>query len=325
VNFIKISEHYKYVNSKDVHNIMDGLRFLNNLRKNIEEFNENDVIIMNTIPYFGYGRILRKIKTKKISIFHEAWYDYLNEYNFFFRHMLRREISNIVKASNLIIARSNPTSKSLVNNYGALNVRIIPDGIDLEMIDSVHKYSNEFDIVYLGRLAAIKHVDHLIKAVNLVKEQIPSIKVGIVGHGENLEDLKKLVNNLNLQNNVIFLGRVNELDKYRILKSSKIFVLPSEREGFSISTLEAMSCGAVPIVAKPKYDEVFGTSDFVEDEQTGLYYNYGNIIALKEKLIKLLTDENLYNFLKINGKLKARNYDWNKIVDEYDKAISSLL
>ncbi|MGP6294030.1 glycosyltransferase family 4 protein [Caldiplasma sukawensis] len=322
VVYVRIAKRYRYVNSSGIHNIKDSIRFALNVYKNIDKFNIYDIVIINTIPYFLYGKIIRKIKPKKISIFHEAWHDYLKEVNPILRYLLPIEIKGIVNHSNLIVAVSSITNNSLTKNYGAKNVITIPIGIELEpFFDEVEQ---KYDIIYLGRLASIKHIDTLIKAVRLVTHKIPDVSVCIGGEGDELDKLVELTRKLKLEKNIFFIGKYKDEEKFKLLRSSKIFVLPSEREGYSISTLEAMYCGAVPIVSKPKYDEVFGCSDFVINNVTGLYFSFGNIIELKEKIIYLLLNKDILSKLKYNAQNISKKFSWVNVLKKYEEAILTI-
>ena len=66
--FVKVSPNYKFVNNKNIHNIIDSLRFNLHLRDHIEEINGYDLAIISTIPYYGYGNLMKKIKIKNGSI-----------------------------------------------------------------------------------------------------------------------------------------------------------------------------------------------------------------------------------------------------------------
>lgn len=323
--FKKISKRHRYTNFKGNHNLPDAIRFLLSLKENVKIFNKNDIIVMNSIPYLGYGNILSRINARRISLFHEAWFYYLSEMNFVSRGVIRHEISKIVSESDSLVATSSATQNSLINNYNAKRVNMIPNGIDIGNIDCTPRREARFDIIYLGRLASIKHVDHIIKTAGILTHELPDIQIAIVGDGEERQKLETMVRDLDLSKNVLMYGKVNERDKYELLKSSRIFVLPSEREGFSISTLEAMCCGAVPIVAEPKYSEVFGASDFVENRTTGLYYRYGNTLELRDRIISLMKDEAFYNSLRKNMINKAKEYDWNVIINKYESMLNSLI
>ena len=322
VEYVKISGRHKYVNSKGIHNVRDSLRFGISTLNKVTELNTYDLVVLNTIPYLLFGYVLSKLKTKKISIFYESWYEYLNEFSVFSRKTLYHEIKNIVDHSNAIVAVSSPTKDSLVKNYHANNVYQVPAGIS--MSEAKEEGSKQYDIIYLGRLAKIKHVDNIIMASKRIQDTFPYLSVAIAGQGEENDKLTALVKKLGLSDAVSFLGSIKEDKKYSLLRSSKIFVLPSEREGFSISALEAMYCGAVPVIARPRYDEVFGTSDFVIENKTGLYFELGNIDDLAKKILRLLVDRGFYNHLRKDGMDIARKYDWNSIARAYDEIFATI-
>lgn len=199
---------------------------------------------------------------------------------------------------------------------------IIPTGIEIKFFSDDIKY--KYDVVYLGRLAVIKYIDDLINSIKKVKHEFPNIKVAIGGYGDQMENLIKLSKKLELQNNIQFLGRFEDDEKFNLLRMARIFVLPSEREGFSLSTLEAMFCEAVPIIAQPSYDEVFGCSDFVINNVTGLYFNHGNVDELGEKILYLLKTEEVLNKLSFNAKLMSEKYNWNLIIVKYESILKKI-
>ena len=137
VKYVKIAKKYKYLNKYGIHNFIDSVRYTIRLYSNINKFNEFDIVIINTIPYFLYGSILKRIIAKKIPIFYEAWHDYLKEKSIFLRYILPREIKKIVINSDFIIAISSQTKKSLIKNYNAKDVKIIPIGIKTETTISI--------------------------------------------------------------------------------------------------------------------------------------------------------------------------------------------
>ena len=322
VEYVKVAKIYNYVNSNGTHNLKDWIRFIINLKKNLHKLEAYDIVIVNTIPYFLLGRMLKKLNVKKISIFHEAWYEYLREFNPIIGHLLHREIKSIVNQSNLLVAVSSRTKDSLLRNYKAKNVVTIPIGIETKIFSEELKY--KYDIIYLGRLAVIKHIDDLINSIKIVKNEFPKVKVAIGGYGDQMDNLMKLSEKLELQNNIEFLGRFDDSEKFNLLRVAKIFVLASEREGFSVSTLEAMFCGAVPIVAKPNYDEVFGCSDFVINNVTGLYFNNGSVDELGKKILYLLRNQEVLYELKDNAKKMAEKYRWESINERYEAILKTI-
>ena len=322
VKYYRISKTYKYTNSKGIHNFKDSVKFVFKLLLNKKKLIDFDIIILNTIPYFYFGRVLNKLKVKNISIFHEAWYSYLNNSNIFFKIIMIHEIKNIVRHSNTIVAVSSATEKSLIVNYKAKNVYKIPIGINIDGND--YDQPIKYDLVYLGRLSSIKHVEDLILAVRNIKLKFVDISCVIAGVGDQSEYLINLSTKLGVDN-IRFIGYVKEDDKYSLLRSCKIFVMPSEREGFSIATLEAMYCGAVPVIAKPEYEEIFGTSDFVVNNETGLYYKVGDVNELSIKILFLLNNKEIYNKLRENAIEMGKRFDWKQIVKLYENVLNSTL
>jgi len=321
IKFISISKNKTYTNKKGVHTFLGGLIFFIDTLKNIKRINTYDLIIINTIPYLGIPYLMKKLKKNKIiTIFHEAWYNYPD--NYFLKIFLRRNIKSIVNKSNYIFSISNITTKSLIKNYNAKNIFTIPLGIDLKKIDNIEPYTINYDISYLGRLSYIKRVDDLIKAISLIKTD--NIKVAIIGDGELKNDLINMSKKLKPNINIKFFGKVDDTLKYSILKSSKIFIMPSEREGFSIATLEAIACGCVPIVAKPEYEELFGVSHFIINNVNGLYYNVGDYQSLSDKISLVLKDDELYLKLRDNAINESRKYDWNKVAEKYINIIDNI-
>lgn len=147
-----------------------------------------------------------------------------------------------------MIAVSERTKKDLEMIGVRKEIKIIPNGIDFVEIEKIRASEEETDIIFAGRLIKEKNVDFLIKAVNLVKKEISNIKCMIIGDGPVRENLVKLSHNLGLEDNIEFTGFLEDHDEViSYMKSSKVFVLPSIREGFGIIALEA-NAGGLPVV-----------------------------------------------------------------------------
>ncbi|HEY5668178.1 MAG TPA: glycosyltransferase, partial [Candidatus Saccharimonadales bacterium] len=104
------------------------------------------------------------------------------------------------------------------------------------------------DIIFGGRLLANKNVDVLIRAVKLVKRTHKNVRCLIVGNGPERKRLEALVAELKLENNVTFFNFFEDQNElFSLMKSSKMFVLPSVREGFGLVVIEANACG-IPVI-----------------------------------------------------------------------------
>ena len=104
------------------------------------------------------------------------------------------------------------------------------------------------DIIFVGRLIKEKNADLLVKAVALVLPEYPELRVLLIGEGPEEKKIQDMIRQKNLEDVIQLHGFYdNHDDLIAALKSSKIFVLPSTREGFGISALEALACG-LPVV-----------------------------------------------------------------------------
>ena len=170
----------------------------------------------------------------------------------------------------------------------------------------------------VGRLVRIKRHRDFISALRLLKINTNwNGKAVIIGDGPLYGKLKKQISKYELTDNVFLPGFMEADTKAHYLKQSRFYVLSSSREGFSISTLEAMQFGCIPIVSRPSSSEVFGVSHFVTDGVNGFYYdvaNLKNFADVLEKALKIgLRTE--YQF-KRTAYDTSGNFEWGKLLDK---------
>jgi glycosyltransferase involved in cell wall biosynthesis len=125
---------------------------------------------------------------------------------------------------------------------------VIPIGIDLPALTVISPAQDRTDIIFIGRLIREKNADLLVRATRILMEKYPDSRVIIVGEGPDREKLKRLIDENGLETCITlhnFFTDHNDL--IALLKASRVFVLPSTREGFGISALEALACG-LPVV-----------------------------------------------------------------------------
>jgi len=142
---------------------------------------------------------------------------------------------------------------------------------------------NKKIVTFVGRLALRKGVDILIRAWGKVIQRFPDAYLLIVGSGEEEKKLKKLAKELNLINNVRFVGEVDNVVDY--LHVTDIFSFPSRLEGAPNAVLEALACG-LPVVAT----KIGGIVDIIYDEVNGILVHAESPDLLSQKLCNLLQD-----------------------------------
>ena len=188
----------------------------------------------------------------------------------------------------------------------------------------VTKYGlrNSPTIVCVGRLVRRKGQDKLIKAMPKIISKIPNAKLLIVGEGKIRKQLEKSVRKLNLEDNVVFTGRVSyaELPDYFLL--GDLFAMPSrsrlfglEVEGLGIVYLEASASG-IPVLAGSSG----GAPDAVKPGITGFVANGRDVDDIAAKAIEILSDKNLANQMGDSGRKWAEEYwsweNWGKKFSE---------
>lgn len=331
VNFIRVAPHLPYVRKHGGHSPGQATLFSLALLPRLPNGRTYDFIDLLGIPYVHvpaarFRQLLGRWQWG-VTIW-EAWYEYSYLQGWgerparaAFRALLRLSVAG----THVVIAGSDCTRRALVRNYHVADSRIevIPPGVDLEVIASVTPARHETDAIYVGRLDKYKRVRDLIDAAALLREQGQEIKVSIVGDGPDRTNLIEHARRLGVEQQIAFCGWVAEQEKYALLKASKVFVLPSEREGFSIATLEAMCCGVCPLVAQPALDELFGVSELVLPGESGLVYPVGVRDQLATGLSTLLDDDGRRRKLAQRARELSESYDLNTIARRYESMVLS--
>lgn len=175
-------------------------------------------------------------------------------------------------------------------------------------------------VLYLGSNKPHKNLVRLIEAwkVSNIKYQISNTKLVIAGHWDaRYFEVRKLVEKSGLNDQVIFMGPVNEVDLPALYSGAELFVFPSLYEGFGLPVLEAMACGT-PVVCsnKSSLPEVTGPAEILVDPL--------NVDALAEAIAHALADKELRQDLREKGLAQAARFSWDRTAREtlavYDDA-----
>jgi len=243
------------------------------------------------------------------------------------------EIRNHMGRSILKIERNwfdklivlNDFSRNLARKAGFSEDKLvtIPNGADLEAINQVEplNLAGEPKILYVGRLAEIKGVDILLRAFVEVAKEFPRAILYIIGDGPLRASLEMYCRQLGLCERVKFKGFISTTTVYRYYKSTDVLVLPSYLENFSIVLLEAMA-SKVPIIVS----DATGNVEIVKDAENGLVFPRGNWKELSEKIVTLLSDDDLRRKVIAKGyELVENEYNWKTIALKYHETFQSLL
>lgn len=254
-----------------------------------------------------------------VITWHEVWRGYWQKYLGSLGIVGRlMEKTILLGLADKVIAGSDQTKDDLISlGVSADKISIVPNGIDFGNISRVAPSSEKFDVVYLGRLIKPKNVDLLLRAIAALKGEFPGLTAGIIGDGPERKNLESLVKEQGIQDNAKFFGFIEDFDEVAaLMKSSKVFVIPSIQEGgASIVTLEANACG-LPVIA---IDHPLGIDKrLILTGETGFFVELASE-AIAEKIRLLLKDNELREKMGKNAIKFAQQYDWDKITDLIEK------
>jgi len=233
-------------------------------------------------------------------------------------------LKHLKKLDN-IVAVTESRYNQLVDKIDKDKLVYIPNGVDTNELNP-HAKSNIREelvildkplILYIGHLSKKKGVEYLIKSAPLVLEKFPKAKFLIAwsGVGDQMRELKGLINKLNLNNSFIFTGKRDDLAG--VYATSDLFVLPliSEKQtlGYPLTILEALSCG-VPVISTdfPNICEIIknGVNGFVVEPK--------DYVGLAQKINTILGETKLRNAMGEKGRqMILNNFSLERTLNRY--------
>lgn len=173
-------------------------------------------------------------------------------------------------------------------------------------------------LIHVSNLRPVKRVEEVLEIFKNVQKKINCMLI-IIGEGPDMEKVNQfLEEHPNLINKVRLLGKVNDL--YKVLQLSDVFLLPSEQESFGLAALEAMAAGT-PVISS----NAGGIPEVNIQGETGYLAEIGNVEAMSNYTIKLLSDETLLAKMKKNAKEQAMRFDLRNILPIYEKMYEDTL
>jgi glycosyltransferase involved in cell wall biosynthesis len=147
-----------------------------------------------------------------------------------------------------------------------------------------------------------------IRALALIRQEVPEARLTIAGEGPLLASLKRLAAELGVDDVVVFCGRVANVEMPRLYASADVCLNPSLADNMPISLLESLASG-VPVVST----NVGGVPYLVEHERTALLVEPGDPAAMAQAVLRLLRDAALNARLRTAGLEKVRGFDWASV------------
>lgn len=224
--------------------------------------------------------------------------------------------------ANQILVMNKMDKKYLVETRGVegSKVSVVNGGVDYGHIESLKANVKVYDGVFLGRFHAQKGIFDLIKIWKLICNKKANAKLCIVGSGPTslVEKVRATVKENDLSGNITLVGHKTDDAKFLLLKSSSIFLCPSNYESFAIVIAEAMACG-LPVVAYdlPIYKDIYGEN--ISKVPIGDYNKFADAI------MHFLNDAELRRTFGLEGQKFVQRYDWAEIAEkEYQLMVNVL-
>src|SRR3989338_3333175 len=294
------------------------------LLKEIKKINP-DVIITYLFHADKIGRIFLKATTKiKIIPFLRTTY---NHRNYWPARLFEKLTKYFVKN---YLANSESVKNFYVENIGVKRekITVIPNGVDVDFYDKIERDENlreslgirpeETAIICVANLHINKGHKYLLEAFENIYKENNNVKLLIVGDGEEKENLLKQIENYQSKNNILFLGKRNDVPK--LLKISDIFVFPTLFEGMSNVIMEAMASG-LPIITT----NIPENKGLIEDNKTGILVQIKNSAEIKNSLKKIIENQEIRIKIGQNSKEKIQNqFGLNKIAQKFSNTINYL-
>ncbi|MWB94600.1 glycosyltransferase [Flavobacterium sp. GA093] len=200
-------------------------------------------------------------------------------------------------------------------------VLVLPKGIDLSIFTPFINTSNKIDAIVTRSLQPEYRHDVILKAFALLHQKGIDFSLTIVGDGTRLQFLKDLARDLNIENKVIFTGRIANTELPKLLQQSNFYISMPTTEGVSASLFEAMACSCYPVVS-----DIPGNQSWINHRQNGQLIEVDNFEKLAEELIWSFENSESRNLAILDNRKfveENANYDSNMkvIADRYHELL----
>lgn len=203
------------------------------------------------------------------------------------RSMLHRACTRLaLERADVVNSVSPEISHEILRIAKVKNLVTQQYGIDLAgfstAIGATRDYRQfNYHLISTRRLAANYNVEILIRAVAVLRLQIPDLRVLVLGDGHKRGYLEKLVQKLQVAKHIVFLGEVKPPQVLDYLRLSLIYCSTSPSDGTSLSLLEAMACGAFPIVT-----DIPANQRWIRDGENGFLVSPNDMTALIDRFLR---------------------------------------
>lgn len=301
-----------YLKTISVPNIFIFISLLNKNKPDVVVASEYN---MSSIISFFYSKIkkIKYIQWSDATMFSERNYSA-------FKKLIRKAIC---KRADRYIASSTETKELFISYEGRdkdIYVSLIaPVPLPLQIHRNSYKEKNykNIEALSVGFFSTGKGYDLLLQSIVGIEKLH---KLHIVGDGEKMDEIKKLIQNLNLSEKVVLHGRKTQEEIYDLMNEVHLFIHPSREDCYGLVVLEAMENGLPVLVSKYSGCK----KDLVFEGVNGLIYDPIDIDDSRKVINQLIDNTVLLNEMGKESKLIAEKYTLTNVANEYINAINSV-
>ena len=221
--------------------------------------------------------------------------------------------SKTLRSATKVLVSNNDTTKVIIDEYNVPpeRISIMPNGVDLSLFN-ISRKKNPRKVVFAGAMYYHRGLDVLLEAIPKIIKKIPDVKFVLLGSGNELEKLKVIVLEKNLEGSVEFKGWIDRERIPQNISDASIGIGPLRltdvtSRALPIKVLEYMAV-SLPIIAQK------GTlpDDVLIDKKNGYFIDGTEDLA--EKISSLLNEPDKINQMGDQSRLMVQNFSWDHII-----------
>ncbi len=267
----------------------------------------------NGIPFFTPLYVHKPIFAVLHHIHQDVFFHSLSKPLALLASFLEKDLMPLVYRKVKFITVSNSSKQAMEKiGIGKAGIEIVHNGVNLNEFVVGDKSTRPM-VLYLGRLRAYKSIDVLIRAFKKVLEKNKKAFLVIAGGGDAEKYLKSLAKEMGFKSEqIIFMGRVSDEERVKLMQSAWVLVNPSLAEGWGVVVIEANACGTAVIASN-----VSGLRDSVKDSESGYLVPYGNVDGFAEKILYVIENKEYRDKMSVAARKWAENFNWEKSSKEF--------